>query len=123
MTTTPLLAALLAAFLAASLALSSGGCAVVGADTCRCRDYTGVLRGGMMAVGGETTGWVLERDGDPAVRGVVAPIDLDAADLDPDRLAGLDGRRVTVRGHVGTRDYVERGPTPVLVARSVRAAE
>lgn len=72
----------------------------------------GVLRGGMMGIGGESTGWQLEPGGDqPAVE-----IDVTAVAA---RAGTLSGQRVRVIGRSTTRQYIERGPTRVIVAEFI----
>ncbi|MGF1635248.1 MAG: hypothetical protein ACFCVE_15475 [Phycisphaerae bacterium] len=72
--------------------------------------YEGQLRGGMMAIGGETTGYVL-RTGQRQIE-----VDLSKIDGSPER---YEGGQVRIIGEIVERDYVERGPTPVLVAREI----
>ncbi len=79
---------------------------------------SGRLMGGIMAIGAETTGWMLvteEENGRP----------VDGVEVDMSRVLEaaqrLDGARVKVRGVVVERRYVERGVTKVLVAESVEA--
>jgi hypothetical protein len=69
--------------------------------------FTGTLRGGMMAIGGETTGWTLVGDG------AVGGIDLDVARVESDAKR-LDGKRVNVSGKMTDKKYVERGTVRVL---------
>jgi len=69
---------------------------------------TGTLRGGRIAIGGETTGWTLEyRDssGDHSVE-VELPRELMAR--------ARSGAAVRVTGSFGTRNYVERGSVRIL---------
>jgi hypothetical protein len=77
--------------------------------------FTGTLRGGMMAIGGETTGWTLVGDGQTG-----------GIQVDVSRLQGqaqkLDGKRVTITGRMGEKNYVESGKTPVLIAEKIEAA-
>lgn len=77
--------------------------------------FTGTLRGGAVAVGGETTGWRLIGDGQ------TGGIDLDVSKL-RDRAKSLDGQRVTVTGRMTTRTWPERGPTQVLVIETIEPA-
>lgn len=79
---------------------------------------SGRLMGGIMAIGGETTGWMLvteEENGRP-VDGV--EVDMSRVLADAQR---LDGARVKVRGVVVERRYVTRGVAKVLMAESVEA--
>lgn len=73
---------------------------------------TGTLQGGMMAVGGETTGWTLtgtDQLGDVMV---------DVSEIEP-QAREQEGRRVTVTGRLAVRDYVERGPTQVILVERI----
>ena len=79
------------------------------------QSFTGTLRGGVIAIGGETTGWRLEGDGS------TGGIDLDFS-TSRARLERLDGRRVTVTGCMKEVDWPERGPTQVLVVDSIDEA-
>jgi hypothetical protein len=76
---------------------------------------TGTLRGGMMAIGGETTGWVLAGDG------AAGRIDLDVARVEADAKR-LDGRRVRVGGTMIDKRYVERGTVRVLQVQTIAPA-
>ena len=76
--------------------------------------FTGTLQGGMMAIGGETTGWMLQREGQGQLEVDVSRIFNEARKL--------QGQRVTIEGKVVQKQYVERGPTPVLVAERISAA-
>jgi hypothetical protein len=79
--------------------------------------HTGTLRGGMMAIGGETTGWMLVSDG--ATRdGATDGIDLDVSKVLADAKR-LDGQRVTVSGRTVDREYVERGRVPMLIVETI----
>ena len=78
-------------------------------------ELTGKLRGGMMAIGGETTGWTLV--GDAATGGT--ELDVSAVKADAER---LDGQRVTVTGRMEDRRYVERGTVRVLRVERIEAA-
>jgi hypothetical protein len=70
--------------------------------------FTGTLRGRVMAVGGETTGWRLERDDGKRVDVNVAKV--------RDALDGLDGKRVVIHGTLTQANWVERGRQPLLMA-------
>ena len=78
--------------------------------------FTGTLRGGVMAIGGESTGWRLEGDGQTGA------IELDVAKI-RDRAIALDGRRVTITGRMTTHSGPERGDRPVLVAETIAEAK
>jgi hypothetical protein len=62
----------------------------------------------MMAIGGETSGWVLMTDGQTRT------IDLDVSRV-RDTATRLDGKQVIASGRMIQRQYVERGPVNVLV--------
>jgi len=64
-------------------------------------------------IGAEHTGCMLHRENAPALEVDVSAI--------ADRARPLDGERVVVHGEVVERDYLERGPTPVLVATDIEA--
>ena len=86
-----------------------------GHATAPATSLTGTLRGSAAAVGGETTGWRLIGDG--ATGGFDVDVSRVAA-----RARSLDGRRVTVTGRMTTRNWPERGSTPVLVAETIEPA-
>ena len=77
--------------------------------------FTGTLESGVMAVGGETTGWRLVGDGESG------GIEVDVSNVRA-QAEMFDGRRVTVSGRMTHRDYVERGQVRVLVAERIRAS-
>ena len=77
--------------------------------------FTGTLRGGMMAVGGETTGWTLV--GDAQTGGI--QVDVWRVKAQAQR---LDGRRVTITGRMTDKEYVESGKTQILVAEKIEPA-
>lgn len=79
------------------------------------RQFIGTLQGGMMAIGGETTGWALMRADEKDLE-----LDISAVREQADQ---LDGQRVAVSGRMTQRDYVERGRTPLLVVQRIRRAE
>jgi hypothetical protein len=72
---------------------------------------SGTLQSGMAGIGGEHTGWVLQRP-----QGAVE-VDVSAVQ---EQAQELDGQQVTVRGQVVQRQYVERGRTPVLRAQQIQ---
>jgi len=77
----------------------------------------GTLRGGMMAIGGETTGWVLQYGaGDRNSR-----IEVDMRKIRNPQ--AYDGTRVTVTGKVDVKNYVERGRVKILRASRVRRSQ
>ena len=76
--------------------------------------FTGVLRGGIIAVGAETTGWQLERpDG--------TRVDVDVSKA-ADAAGRLDGKRVVIHGGMTKANWVERGERPLIVAERIEAA-
>ena len=77
---------------------------------------TGTLRGGLMAIGGETTGWTLV--GDAQTGGT----ELDVSVV-RDQAENLDGKRVTVTGQLTDRQYVERGNVRVMKVERIAPAE
>ena len=86
------------------------------ADDNKMETFTGTLESGVMAIGGETTGWRLIGDGESGA------LELDVSRI-ADQAEKLDGRRVTITGQVTTRQYIERGEVTVLVARCIQLAE
>ena len=77
--------------------------------------FTGTLRGGMMAIGGETTGWTLV--GDAQTGG----IQVDVSRV-KDQAQKLDGKRVTITGKMSEKNYVESGKTQILIADKIAPA-
>src|SRR5262245_7883141 len=73
--------------------------------------FTGIVRTGMMAIGGETTGTILEtKDGN---------IELEfGKDVDPATISALAGKNVTVQGTLTTKHGVERSDRKVLHVES-----
>lgn len=70
---------------------------------------TGKLEGGIMAIGGETTGWQLTHPG--------GKIEVDMKAIpDADR---FEGKNVSVSGKVFTKNYVERGAILILAAEKM----
>lgn len=80
--------------------------------------FIGTLRGGMMGIGGEHTGWVLQGLDDGRGGGMM--VDVSGV---RDAAQGLEGQAVTIRGRVEERRYVERGVVKVLIAESISARE
>ena len=77
--------------------------------------FTGTLHGGVIAIGGETTGWVLQSDD-------LGRVDVDVSKV-ADAAAGLEGKRVVVEGQLVTVNWVERGEKQMLMADAIRPAE
>lgn len=81
--------------------------------------YTGTLRGGIMGIGGESTGWQLEvDDGEFAGR----KLDTDVSRV-RDAARAFEGRRVRITGKLVEKDYVERGKVNILAAAEISLAE
>jgi hypothetical protein len=79
------------------------------------RRFTGTLRGGILAVGAETTGWQLETaDGNR--------VDVNVGKVQ-DEVMSLDGKRVIIEGTMTTARWVERGSKPLLMAERIEPAE
>ena len=74
--------------------------------------FTGKLESGVMAIGGESTGWRLVGDNESG------GIELDVSRV-RERAEQLAGQHVTVSGKMTQRDYVERGKVRVLVAERI----
>jgi hypothetical protein len=76
--------------------------------------FTGTLRGGVIAVGAETTGWQLERpDG--------SRVDVDVSKA-ADAAGRLDGKPVVIHGGMTMANWVERGEKPLLIADRIEPA-
>lgn len=73
----------------------------------------GVLQGGMMAIGGETTGWHLKYESGNQKKSL--EVDMKAIK----DAESFDGKKVTVSGLIITRQYVERGAVMILKAESL----
>jgi 4-carboxymuconolactone decarboxylase len=72
---------------------------------------TGTLRGGRIAIGGETTGWTLEYRDSSGAHSI-------EVELPRELLAGArSGATVRVTGSVATRNYIERGTVRILRVR------
>jgi len=74
----------------------------------------GVLTKGIMAVGGETTGWMLEYQTAAGTQ----TIQLDPTSLKPDK---IPQGNVTVKGEIVERSYLRSGPTLILKAAKIRS--
>lgn len=73
---------------------------------------TGRLQGGIVAIGGESTGWVLKY----ATKSGQHSIEVDCSALD---VGKFPKGAVRVTGKVIKKDYVERGPTLILKGTKV----
>lgn len=71
--------------------------------------FEGVLEGGRMAIGGETTGWVLHYQDATGAQSV-------AFDPGPFASSVYDGIRIRATGNIVMRSMVERGAVSVFVA-------
>jgi hypothetical protein len=80
------------------------------------QQHTGRLQGGMMAIGGETTGWllILDENADRSIEVDVSRVREQAEEL--------ENQMVTITGRVVERQYVERGPVPILHAERIQPA-
>src|SRR6185295_6074268 len=83
----------------------------VGAPT----SFTGTLQSGVVAVGGEHTGWIIAADG------AAGGMEVDVSKVREDARS-LDGKRVTITGKVINRNYTERGKVIVIVADTIKPA-
>lgn len=97
-------------------AASDNGLPAAAAGASTATTFTGTLRGGHIAIGAETTGWTLIGDGQTG--GLI--VDVSKAEADAQ---ALDGKRVKVTGKMTTRNWPESGPTQILVADNLVAAE
>ena len=79
------------------------------------KHFIGTLHGGVVAIGAETTGWVLESD-------ELGRIDVDASKV-ADAAAGLDGQRVRIDGTLTSVNWPERGERRLLLADTIRAVD
>lgn len=77
--------------------------------------FTGTLHGGVVAIGAETTGWVLQSDD-------LGRVDVDVSKA-ADAAAKLDGKPVVIEGELVTVSWPERGEKRMLIADSIRPAE
>lgn len=77
--------------------------------------FTGTLHGGVVAVGGDTTGWQLEREELPGT------IDVNVSKVQ-DAAQKLDGQRVVIEGNIVTVTWVERGQKQLLIAERIEPA-
>jgi hypothetical protein len=77
--------------------------------------FTGTLQSGIMAIGGEHTGWVLAGDGSSG------GIEVDISRVQEDAKKNA-GKRVTITGKMTDKKYVERGKVQILVAEKIAPA-
>jgi len=78
------------------------------------REFTGTIQGGVVQIGGETTGWRLAADG-------AAGLDVDVSRV-LDKAKELDGKRVSINGRLTDKHWPERGKVQVLVAEKITPA-
>ena len=76
----------------------------------------GKLKGGLMAIGGESTGWQLTY---PTSKGSAT---LEVAMKAIKDAASLDGKDVTITGSIISKQYIERGAVLILKAETAVAA-
>ena len=72
---------------------------------------TGFLVDGINHIGGEGSGWQLQSDD-------LGNIEVDVEQV-KDQALKLRGKFVTISGYYITREYIERGPTEILVAEKL----
>ena len=72
---------------------------------------SGILRSGILAIGGETSGWIIATS--------TRDVEVDVAAVAKDA-AALDGQSVVANGHWEDIMGVERGRRPVLVIQRLR---
>lgn len=75
-------------------------------------EIIGILQGGQIAIGGETTGWVLNLGDD---RGAV---EVDVTKV-ANQAAAAEGKRVVIAGEVVKKAYVTRGEVKTVVVESL----
>jgi hypothetical protein len=75
--------------------------------------FTGVLHAGILAIGGEHTGWVLQGDGQSG------GIEVDVSAVITQAKA-LDGKRGAIRGRMSEKNYPQRGATRIFVAEEIQ---
>jgi hypothetical protein len=78
---------------------------------------TGILRGGIMGIGAEHTGWQIEREGG------LSPIELGIGKIGRETAQKFEGKKVTITGKMIDRKYVERGVVKILRADTIADAK
>ena len=78
------------------------------------RQFLGTLRGGVIAVGGDTTGWQLEQPD-----GMRVDVDVTKA---ADAASANEGKRVVIHGGLTKANWVERGQKSLLIADRIEPA-
>ncbi|MEM1164795.1 MAG: hypothetical protein AAGI30_00725 [Planctomycetota bacterium] len=96
-------------------ALALGGCAVI--DDTDSTPIVGQLESGIVAIGGETTGWQIVQPG--LVTGRTIEADVSGVLTEAEH---LDRRFVQAFGEIETRTSPERGERRVLVVTELREA-
>ena len=74
---------------------------------------SGTLHGGIMAIGGETTGWELAY----SKNGQRSTVEVDMEAIE--KAMAFDGKKVTISGELGVKNYLERGAVRILTAKTV----
>jgi glucose/arabinose dehydrogenase len=78
------------------------------------QQFTGTLRGGVIAIGAETTGWQLDQpDG--------KRVDVEVSKA-RDAAAANEGKRVVIQGVLTKGRWVERGEKPLIIADRIEPA-
>jgi hypothetical protein len=75
--------------------------------------FSGTLHGGIMAIGGETTGWELAY----SKNGQRSTVEVDMEAIE--KAMAFDGKKVTISGELGVKNYLERGAVRILTAKIV----
>ena len=83
----------------------------VGAPT----TFTGTLQSGVVAIGGEHTGWIIASDGG------AGGMEVDISKV-RDQARANDGKRVSITGKVINKNYPERGKVPLIIVDSIKPA-
>ena len=77
----------------------------------------GTLEGGRIAIGGETSGWLLHYRDDGGDRSIEVEFEGDLP------RAARNGARVKITGRIVVREYIERGQVRVLVASRIEESK
>ena len=76
-------------------------------------NLSGTLHGGIVAIGGETTGWELAY----SKNGLRSTIEVDMEAIK--KAIIFDGEKVTISGELGVKNHLERGAVRILTAKTV----
>ncbi len=79
---------------------------------------TGVLHTGILAIGGDTTGRVLDYNNP---QGQKKPIEVEITTQTVGAVLATDGAHVSVTGLIMVHHYIERGDMPRIVASGIKA--